>query len=646
MCGIAGWLSWNESPRVDYLESMTREIAHRGPDAHGVQVIGPVGLGHRRLSIIDTSTINNQPLCDTSGKFWIAFNGEIYNFQEIRTGLEKRGVNFQTKGDTEVILEAYKAYGVDCVKQLNGMFAFAIWDSVQERLFIARDRAGEKPLFYYTFPDGSLLWSSEPNSLLKHPSVGTKLNSAALAQFLAINYTVGEDYLVAGVKRLLPGTWLLAERGKQPVIKPFWNYAESFKNKRTGITEKQAAEELNALLAEAVSMRMISDVPLGAFLSGGIDSSCVVSNMTLNAPPNTVKTFCIGFKESSFDESAQARFVASHFGADHRERFLSESIDTIMKALLWAAREPLADSSFLPTYSLAQFTREHVTVALSGDGGDECFSGYVTYSADKLHQSLGGIPSPLVRALYSVVDKTLPVSMNKVSFDYKLRHFLKGLSKPLSLAHNMWRGIFSEEERLSLLNAEHSDAAADSVVFSDMLRLWQELDGCHFLDQAMYVDIKTWLPDDILVKVDRATMAHSLESRAPFLDHRLLEFAASLPVEMRMKGFNKKYLLKKAQTIRVPEQVMNQKKQGFSSPVSMWLSGPLRQFRNDLLTDAFVGEWFNPRAVETLMQDHDAGRRDNGLKLFGLVCLVLWLRSLHGLPPIKEQARLCQLTKV
>ncbi|MBY0550369.1 MAG: asparagine synthase (glutamine-hydrolyzing) [Candidatus Obscuribacterales bacterium] len=635
MCGIAGWLSWNEPVRTECLEAMTREISHRGPDAHGIQVIGPAGLGHRRLSIIDTSTVNNQPLCDTAGKFWIAFNGEIYNFQEIRSKLESEGVHFQTKGDTEVVLEAYKAYGVECVHLFTGMFAFAIWDTVREILFMARDRAGEKPLFYYTFADGSMIWASEPNALLKHPEVGARVNPAALAQFLSLNYTVGDDYLVQGVKRLRPGCYLVAERGKQPVTRSYWDFAASFKNKREGITENEAGEELNALLSKAVSGCMISDVPLGAFLSGGIDSSCIVSNMTLNAPPQTVKTFCIGFRENSFDESAQAKFVANHFGADHRERFLSESVDTVMRALLWASREPLADSSFLPTFSLAEFTREHVTVALSGDGGDECFSGYVTYSADKMHNMFSGIPSPLVRALYAVVDNTLPVSMKKVSFDYKLRHFLKGLAHPLDMAHNMWRGIFSEEERLALLRPEFHSYAKDEVVFGDMLELWHELDGCHFLDQAMYVDIKTWLPDNILVKVDRATMAHSLESRAPFLDHKLMEFAASLPVDLRMKGFNKKYLLKKAQSNRVPQQVMQGKKQGFSSPVSLWLSGPLRQFRNDLLMDPFVREWFNRSAIEAILRDHDAGRRDNGLKIFGLVCLVLWLRSLHGLPAVQ-----------
>ena len=284
MCGIAGWLSWNEPVRVEYLEAMTREIAHRGPDAHGVEVIGPAGLGHRRLSIIDTSTINNQPLCDTTGKFWIAFNGEIYNFQEIRSSLERNGVQFQTKGDTEVILEAYKAYGVDCLAQFNGMFAFAIWDTVRELLFIARDRAGEKPLFYYTFPDGSMLWASEPNALLKHPEVGTGLNPAALAQYLSLTYTVGEDYLVRGLKRLAPGSYLVAQRGRQPETRSYWNFASAFQNKRTGITEKDAAEELNSLLSEAVSMRMISDVPLGAFLRVVNDTSCYDLDMTLYAP--------------------------------------------------------------------------------------------------------------------------------------------------------------------------------------------------------------------------------------------------------------------------------------------------------------------------------------------------------------------------
>ncbi len=638
MCGIAGIISFNSPVDARTVKAMTDAIAHRGPDASGVQDLGPVVLGHRRLSIIDTAESNNQPLSDLSGDFWISFNGEIYNFQEIKNRLVALGSKFRTKGDTEVILEAYKQWGVDCVEQLHGMFAFALWDVKKERLLLARDRMGEKPLFYYRLPGGGLVFASEPHALLCHKEVAGNIDPHALGQYLSLNYTIGEKHLIAGVRRLPPGHFMLVSENSQPEPRRYWDLAASFKNKKEYKSEAEAADELARLIDRSVNACLISDVPVGAFLSGGIDSSTVVASMLKSLPAKQVRTFTIGFGEQSFDEVDDARLVADSLKVDHSFDIIAPDMESLMKNFIKAAAEPVADSSFLPTYLLAKFARQSITVALSGDGGDECFAGYETYAADRLHKLLSWIPGWAGDAMSFAAHKLVPVSHGKVSFDYKLRQFLSGLSYSSSRAHYSWRNIFSPQEKALLMTSEWRGLIKDSDPYNEVETFVDEVDGCHYIDQAMYIDMKTFLPDDILVKVDRATMAHGLESRAPFLDHRLIEFAASLPVNYKLKGLRKKHILKESQKHRLPMEIIEKRKQGFSAPVASWLDGPLKKFADDVLCDSSMSQWFDLRQIEILQMQHRRKEKDNGHKLFGLLCFGLWLDSLKGSAKIANAA--------
>ena len=603
---------------------------HRGPDAGGLVELGPLVLGHRRLSVIDTAESNNQPLFDRSGTLTIAFNGEIYNFREIRNELESAGARFRTQGDTEVILEAYRHWGEACLQRFNGMFAFALWDAPRRRLLLARDRVGEKPLFLAQQPGGGLAFASEPRALRACPGVGNEVDPIGLAHYLTLNYTLGEHSLTRGVRRLAPGHYLIVEQGRTPVESCYWDLTEPFRHKRRFTSEDAAAEELAALIDDAVRLRLVADVPLGAFLSGGVDSSAVAAAMTHALPREQVHTFSLGFGVPTFDEIDAARSVAAHLGLDHKDRIVAADVEQTWAALIAAADEPLADTSAIPTYRLAAFAREFVTVALSGDGADECYGGYETYVADRLHRALSWMPAPVARGLYRAADRLLPVSFSKVSLDYKLRHFLSELDLTFPRAHASWRNIFSAAERRELMQPQWRELleSPEADPFRQFQPHYAVVPDCHYLDQASYVDIKTWLADDILVKVDRATMAHSLESRAPLLDHRLVEFAAGLPPRWKLKGLRTKHLFKASQRGRLPDWLLNGKKRGFNAPVSQWLAGPLRGFAEDALASARLRDYVRPEIVTGLWQQHDAGRRDNGLKLFGLVCLALWLNQL------------------
>lgn len=630
MCGIAGWLDWEAPVEAQLVRRITDALAHRGPDAAGVKQLGPLVLGHRRLSIIDTATTNDQPLSDTTGDYWIVFNGEIYNFLELRRELESHGSKFKTQGDTEVILEAYKRWGVECLSKLNGMFSFAIWDILKQRLFLARDRMGEKPLFYCSPKANSIAFASEPQALLKSIPADWKVDPAVLSQFLALNYTVGERWLIKGIYRLPPAHFMLIDRHGQPKIERYWDLSTHFNHKRSFKSEQEAAEALKEILEESVRSRLISDVPLGAFLSGGIDSSAIVGAMARLGDASKVKTFSIGFQEPSFDEVTEARAASKFLAVDHYDRSLSPAPETIVKSLYKAAEEPLADSSFLPTYCLAGLARERVTVALSGDGGDELFAGYETYTADKFHQAFNQLPRWLCTGAERLVENVLPVSFSKVSFDYKAKQFLAGLQFDSRRAHYSWRNIFNDQERLQILQPEWRTQATAEHPYEEFERHFQAVAGCHYIDQAMYVDIKTWLPDNILVKVDRATMAHSLEARAPFLDHRLVEFAASLPAEFKLKGLRKKHILKESQRGNLPDWILNRRKRGFNAPVSYWLSGQLKELAREIMKDDCMTQWFAPAELDRLWDEHERKKRDNGLRLLGLTLLGLWLKGLSA----------------
>lgn len=627
MCGIAGVLDWTSPIDPGIVHAMTDRQAHRGPDAAGVLQCGPLVLGHRRLSVIDVAVTNNQPLFDADSRVVISYNGEIYNYLDVRRELEGSGAVFRTKGDTEMILEAYKRWSTDCVLHFNGMFAFALWDVSRQRLFLARDRMGEKPLFYYEQPGGRFAFASEPQALRAAMVPKPEVDAIGLAQYLTLNYSLGDRTLLRGMRRLPPAHTLVLERGQAPRTARYWDLSASFKNKTAFASEAAAGEQLSALVDDAVALRLVSDVPLGAFLSGGVDSSAVVASMTKAVPSTQVNTFSIGFGVPTYDEVDAARAVATTLGVHHRERIVSSDPEDTLQAIVRAADEPLADTSVIPMFSLARFARESVTVALSGDGADECFGGYETYVADRLHQALDWLPSQLIRGASRAVAVGLPVTFSKVSFDDKLRRFLAGLQLPFPRAHASWRNIVSPNELAELMQPAWREVAASDEAdpFHQFRQAFADVEGCHYLDQASYVDLKTWLADDILVKVDRATMAHSLEARAPLLDHRLVEFAASLPADWKLKRLTTKYLFKNSQAGRVPQFVLAGKKLGFNAPITVWLEGPLRAFAHDVLAAPALHEWIRPDAIERLWREQDARRRDNGMKLFGLMNLSLWL---------------------
>jgi asparagine synthase (glutamine-hydrolysing) len=620
MCGIAGEFRWSKRPDGLSVAGMLHYLRHRGPDIGGVVAHGPMALGHRRLAIIDTSLAGLQPMADRSRRCWVVLNGEIYNYRELKAELAQHGAAFRTKTDTEVILEAYKYWGPDFVERLNGMFAFALWDEVKQTGLLARDRAGEKPLYYCELPDG-VVFASELTALMAHPEVDLNTSACGLSDYLSLSYVPGDTCIVSRVRKLPPAHVLVAGNGRLRGPTCYWDIASFFRNKAL-IGEREAADRLAGLIDDSVRLRLVSDVPLGSFLSGGVDSSAVVSSMVSLQGRESTYTFSMGFGEDTYDELPDARFVAGHLGTQHREAVATAPSPDDIVRICTAMDEPIADTSFIPMWHLAQFARQHVTVCLSGDGADEAFGGYETYVADRLHHVATALPRGLLRMLPAIAQR-LPVRFSKVSFDYKARQFATGCRYDADRAHYHWREIFGAQERNALVRPEWR--AAGRETFEAFQRFSDELPECDYLDRAFYVDLKTWLADDILTKVDRSTMAHSLEARAPYLDHRILEFAASMPADMKVGWWRKKIVLKKSQEARLPALVLKRKKAGFNAPVSHWLDERLQEFGRDVTTSGRLAEWVDPHGVENLWIEHRQRFRDNGYRLFSLICLGLWL---------------------
>jgi asparagine synthase (glutamine-hydrolysing) len=588
---------------------------------------GPAVLGHRRLSIIDLSDDANQPMADQSGRYWITFNGEIYNYRLIRTELESSGLKFRTQSDTEVLLYAYITWGIECLQRLNGMFAFAIWDNRDQRLFLARDRLGEKPLYYSRLSQNGIVFASELKALRRHPAVSRRVNPRAISQFLSLNYILTDECILDGVHKLPPAHYLIVEAAKHSRPQCYWNLSTHFLTKREFSSADEAAQQLNVLIKDAVDIRLVSDVRLGAFLSGGLDSSTIVVAMNRLRAAHQNLTFSSGFEEETFSELPKARLVARHLGVTHYEESVDGQAATALKEIVHCADEPFADTSIVPVFFLSRFAARHVTVCLTGDGGDELFGGYETYLADKLHSFLPRLPEPMLKLINCLAHTLVQSRFDKVSIDYKVKQFLSGLNLEPDCAHYHWRTIFREDEKRALVRTERHDEILGIDPCHSFLAHAHEVANAHFLDRGMYTDIKTWLVDDILHKVDRASMAHSLETRPPFLDYKLVEFAAALPVHFKIHGTVKKYLLKKSQRPFLPSEIIDAKKQGFNAPVSHWLNGALEETAKRVIRQGPLLEWLNRDVMATLWQDHKNRRRDNGLKLFGLVCLGLWLED-------------------
>jgi asparagine synthase (glutamine-hydrolysing) len=621
MCGICGIVERSGPVDREVLQRMTAAIHHRGPDDEGFYVAPEeaqiaVGLGFRRLSIIDLVT-GNQPISNEDRTVHVVFNGEIYNYRDLRSRLQSQGHRFATGSDTEVIVHLYEELGWRCVERLNGMFAIALWDSDRGELVLARDRFGKKPL-YYADLSGSLLFGSELKSLVEHPRCPRELDVDALSRYLALEYVPTPYSIFAGVRKL-PGGHVLRWRDGRVSIEQFWDL-ELHPDEPPG-PDEQYVDEFRELFRAAVRRRLISDVPLGAFLSGGIDSSSVVAMMVDELPAGAVKTFSVGFAEPSFDESTHARRVAAQFGTDHHEEVFTAGVmlDTLSTVVDWLD-EPFGDASILPTYLLSRFTREHVTVALGGDGSDELLAGYPTFPADRLARFYR-VPRPLHENVIAPLADRLPVSIDNFSFDFKLKRFLRAAASREDVRHPVWLGSFTPAEQAALLTAAPGDPLAEQR------RVLSAASGDR-LEKLIYLYAKTYLQDDILVKVDRASMACSLEVRAPFLDVELVEFLSRVPSRLKLHRLDTKHLLKLAMGDVLPTGIAGRAKKGFGIPVAAWFKGELRDALQDELSPERIRRQglFEPVEVDRLVSEHLSGRRDHRKSLWTLFVFQLWHR--------------------
>lgn len=628
MCGITGWANLDshkpppEGAR-ELLHSMCERMVHRGPDSEGLMVASGAALGVRRLAIIDLVT-GEQPAYNEDESVAVILNGEIYNYRELRRDLEKRGHNFRSQSDTEVLPHLYEEYGVGMVERLNGMFAFALWDSRRRRLFIARDRFGEKPLYWGVF-DNTLLFASEPKVLLAHPDVKSSLNLQALRQYLSFDYVAAPLSIYEGINKLPAANTLTLEDGKI-VTRSYW--CLSYKTQQPPPTETEAAEYLRELLSDAVRMRLVSDVPLGVLLSGGVDSSTIAA-FAVRASSEAVKTFSISFAESSFDESLYARAVAKFLGTDHHEERLSANLAANLVGEIGSwMDEPFSDPSLVPTYLLSRFTRKHVTVALGGDGGDELFAGYPMYRGHRVAELYSRVPGFLRTGIIEPLVRVLPVKTKNLSFDYKATRFISGTKYNRVARHHVWFGSFTPDEQKSLLTSEVL-RESDSDIYRDARAMWAECDSTDIVERMQSLDTRLYLAEDILTKVDRASMSVSLEVRAPFLDPRVAEFAASLPANYKLRGRKTKYILKRAVEDYLPPFVTRRRKKGFGVPVAEWLKGKLRPLARDLLSPDRVRRAgvFNPEYVTKLQDEHERGVANHRKLLWTLLMFELWHES-------------------
>lgn len=625
MCGIVGAIYFNGEPvRPDVIGRMADALRHRGPDDGGVFVDGSAGLGHRRLKIIDLSPAGHQPMGNEDGTIWVTYNGEIYNFPELREELMRRGHAFSSRSDTEVIVHGYEEWGERCAERFNGMFAFGIWDGRQKKLVLVRDRLGVKPLFYYLDKD-KLLFASEIKGILQHPKVSKELDYSALFDYFSLNYIPSPKTPFSRVRTLLPGHSLTVENGRINIAQ-YWDL--NFSSTDRTQTEAEYIDEILNLVQDAVRRRLIADVPLGGFLSGGLDSSAIVYFMNRSGH-QPLKTFNVGFAEKSYDESRYARLVARHVGTEHHEITCTPAdLSRLLETLAWHADNLTADISMLPMYLLSKLAREQVTVVLSGDGGDELFGGYLTYQADLLAGYYRCIPAWLRQNLVRPLVAALPNSNGKQSMDYKLKKFIEGAELPPDKAHYIWRTIFSDIEKSRVLsndflaNIEESDSAASYS------RYFAKANATSEMDKFFYSDFKVFLSDSILPKVDTMTMAHSLEAREPLLDYRLVELSATIPDLLKVKRWKTKYIFKKAMALHLPHQIVFRKKEGFHTPMASWFRHELRSFVSEVLSGdnlRTVGI-FNVPYVEELKRRHFAGVENNAFKLWGLMNFIAW----HG----------------
>ena len=619
MCGIAGKFNFDADRPIDRdrLTAMTAVITHRGPDSDGFYTNPGIGLGFRRLSIIDLST-GDQPIANEDGTIWVIFNGEIYNFADVRGELTAHGHRFRTHSDTEVIVHAYEQWGDDAVERFRGMFAFALWDERKRRLLLVRDRLGVKPLYYCATSHG-VTFGSEIKSLLEDPDVPRAWSPESVDAYLALQYVPCPRTIFESIWKLPPGHLLVAENGRVRTRR-YWDLV--FTGDGDPARENDYLDRLEAIVDESVQLRMIADVPLGAFLSGGIDSSLVVSSMVKGGAGRVVTT-SVGFDEAAYNELQYARTVAQHLGTQSHEEIVHPDIADLLPTLAWHLDEPFADSSAVPTYYVSKAAREHVTVALSGDGGDEMWAGYARHRVEKAELFARRLLGARVSRLAGRVAGQLPRRMKGAR---SLGHL--ALTPANACAQKHAYGLFEGEGRRSLYAAEFAAEVRDADPFHGFRLAYQSCGSADPVDRALYVDVKTYLVDDILMKVDKMSMAVSLEARDPLLDHKLLEFVATVPSSLKLKRGQSKYLLRRLLARRVPRSIVDRPKQGFEAPIGRWLRGPLAPMVDDLLMDGRLADRgvFDAREVQRIWREHRGGAADHRHRLWSLVMLELWFR--------------------
>ena len=571
MCGIAGKVNWTSTPGTSAVLKMCSKLTHRGPDDSGIISLKKITLGHKRLSIIDLSERARQPMTSEGGRYYIVYNGEVYNFKDLRRELEGVGVVFKTSSDTEVVLYSYIQWGVKCLDKFNGMFAFAVWDNHKEELFLVRDRFGKKPLYYYIDPNKGIVFASELTALICDKDVPKKMSNEALNCYLSLGYILSPMSLYEDVLKLEPATYLLMSNAGNSVNKiRYWNYADAFGTK-TAESENNVAVNVLGLLEESVKRRMISDVPVGAFLSGGVDSSAIVGIMK-KYHSGPLHTFSMGFDKENYNELYYANKAAKWFGTDHHDKICRiEQGRSLVDDAIDAYDEPFGDNSLIPMVEVSQIASSYVKVVLSGDGADEMFAGYLTHKADKYYYYARHLPLFMKKLLIRFGESFPAGGLKKLDWRYKQKQFFYGTIHSPEKAHYLWRIIFHPEERVEILGKEYKELVYDTDPFFVFKKYYDNVKDLHWLDRNLYVDGMTWLPDDILVKVDRASMKSSIEARCPYLDIDLVNYAASIPPDLKLKGFQTKYILKKSLGEVLPDFVLNRAKSGFNAPVGAWL---------------------------------------------------------------------------
>lgn len=615
MCGIAGFIGKGDDGA---LQRMNSALAHRGPDDQGSWMEGGVGLAHRRLSIVDLSSAGHQPM--HSANAVIVFNGEIYNFRELKKDLRDRGVAFKSESDTEVILELFEKYREETFEKLQGMFALALYDKRTETLFLVRDRMGEKPLYYAT-QDGGLVFASEPKALFAHGAVSKSLNPEAIGTYLTYDAVLTPQSIYSGISKVPAATYIAYKDGRVTAY-TYWHPPTTINTK---ITFDEAKEILDQLFEKSVSSQMVADVPVGIFLSGGLDSS-LVAYYAKRDRHEPVHTFSLGFEDRSYDESSYAKEVAAMLGTEHHERITTAAeIRDALSAIIPKLDEPIADPAILPNYLLSCFARERVTVALGGDGGDELFAGYQTFTAEKFLRSYQLLPQSVRKSIVEPLVAALPVSHRYFSLDFKAKQFLRGANTAPQYVHQAWLSSFSREEEKKILTPEYREKLSPNP-YERIDEYLAELGETDAHLAATYFYLRTYMQDDILAKVDRASMYTSLEVRAPFLDKKVVEFGLSLPHKYKYRGTQGKYILRQLMKGRLPERVVRRGKHGFGVPVGAWFREEWRDFLRDTLSSEHLAKTgvFDSKEVERLVQEHQDGTHNHRKKLWSLLIFQLW----------------------